>query len=138
MEVPPDDPPLESLKKITKVKVKKVKTYLNGIIRNPVTFSPEQTVAEMLEAKRENAYPFSGFPIVKADGTLMGILTARDLKFLTNYKVKIGKVMNKCKIVAPDGLSMQEAYKLMMNAKVGKLPTVDPDGNWARGHRALG
>jgi len=108
--------------------VKKVKTYLNGIIKNPVTFNPDQTVAEMLEAKQINAYAFSGFPIVQADGTLMGILTARDLKFLTNYKVKIAEVMNKCKIVAPDGLSMQDAYKLMMDAKVGKLPTVDSKG----------
>ena len=108
--------------------VKKVKTYLNGIIKNPVTFNPDQTVAEMLEAKRANAYPFTGFPIVEADGTLMGILTARDLKFLTDYKVKIGEVMNRCKIVAPDGLSMQDAYKLMLDAKVGKLPTVDTNG----------
>jgi IMP dehydrogenase len=108
--------------------VKKVKTYLNGIIKNPITFNADQTVAEMLEIKHAHAYPFSGFPIVELDGTLMGILTARDLKFLSNYNVKIGEVMNKCKIVAPDGLSMQDAYKLMLDGKVGKLPTVDANG----------
>ncbi len=108
--------------------VRKVKTYLNGIIKNPITFAPGQTVAEMLEAKSAHAYPFSGFPIVEADGTLMGIITARDLKFLTDYSVKIGAVMNKCEIVAPDGLSLQDAYKLMLDGKVGKLPTVDADG----------
>ncbi len=108
--------------------VKKVKTYLNGIIKNPITFSADQTVAEMREAKRKHAYPFSGFPIVETDGTLVGIITARDLKFLTDYNVKIGEVMNECKIVAPDGLSLQDAYKLMLNGKVGKLPTVDSKG----------
>jgi len=108
--------------------VKKVKTYLNGIIKDPITFNADQTVAEMLEIKRAHAYPFSGFPIVELDGTLMGILTARDLKFLSNYNVKIGEVMNKCKIVAPDGLSLQDAYKLMLDGKVGKLPTVDTSG----------
>ena len=108
--------------------VKKVKTYLNGIIKNPITFNVNQTVAEMLEAKRANGYPFSGFPILEADGKLAGILTARDLKFLTNYNVKIGEVMNKCKMVAEDGISMQEAYQLMLDAKVGKLPTVNDEG----------
>ena len=108
--------------------VKKVKTYLNGIIKNPITFNVDQTVAEMLQAKRDNGYPFSGFPILEANGKLAGILTARDLKFLTNYDVKIGEVMNKCKVVAEDGISMQEAYQLMLDAKVGKLPTVNADG----------
>ena len=108
--------------------VKKVKTYLNGIIKNPVTFSPDQTVEEMLEIKRINAYPFTGFPIIQENDTLMGILTARDIKFLTSYKVKIGEVMNICKIVAPDNISIQDAYKLMLESKVGKLPTVDANG----------
>ena len=108
--------------------VKKVKTYLNGIIKNPITFNADQTVAEMLQIKRAHGYPFSGFPIVELDGTLIGIITARDLKFLTDYNVKIGEVMNKCEIVAPDGLSLQDAYKLMQEGKVGKLPTVDTKG----------
>ena len=108
--------------------VRKVKTYLNGIIKNPITFRPDQTVAEMLDAKRAHGYPFSGFPIVEANGTLMGIITARDLKFLTDFSVKIGDVMNKCEVVAEDGLSMQEAYKMMLTSKVGKLPTVDANG----------
>lgn len=108
--------------------VRKVKTYLNGIIKNPITFRPDQTLAEMLDEKRRHAYPFSGFPIVEADGTLAGIITARDLKFLTDYNVKIGTVMNQCKVVAPDGLSLQGAYELMLKEKVGKLPTVDRKG----------
>ena len=44
--------------------VRKVKNYLNGIIRNPVVFHPEQTVEEMLNEKRIHKYSFSGFPIV--------------------------------------------------------------------------
>jgi IMP dehydrogenase len=108
--------------------VKKVKTYLNGIIKNPITFGPNQTVAEMLAAKRSRGYPFSGFPIIEENGTLIGIITARDMKFLTDYSVKIGEVMNKCQVVAPDGISLQKAYEIMQKEKVGKLPTVDQNG----------
>ena len=44
--------------------IRKVKTHLNGIIKNPVTFRENQTVAEMLEEKQRNAYSFSGFPSI--------------------------------------------------------------------------
>ena len=52
--------------------VRKVKYYLNGIIRTPVTFHPEQTVAEMMNEKRVKKYSFSGFPIVDDNGKLVG------------------------------------------------------------------
>ena len=64
--------------------VRKVKYYLNGIIRTPVTFHPEQTVAEMMNEKRVKKYSFSGFPIVDDNGKLVGIITSRDFKFLSD------------------------------------------------------
>ena len=61
--------------------VRKVKYYLNGVIRTPVTFKPDQTVGEMLAEKRKHKYSFSGFPIVDDNGKLIGIITSRDIKF---------------------------------------------------------
>jgi IMP dehydrogenase len=108
--------------------VKKVKLYLNGIIKSPITFNLEQTVEEMLGIKREKRFSFSGFPIVNDNGELVGIITARDIKFLTDFNVKIRDVMTSALVTADDGLTMQEAYKLMIDKKVGKLPTVDKNG----------
>ena len=109
--------------------VRKVKLYLNGIIENPAVFHPDMTVEEMLCEKRNKQYNFSGFPIVDNDGKLLGIITARDIKFLTRYDVKIGDVMQKNIITAPEGTNLQEAYKIMLEKHVGKLPTVDANGN---------
>ena len=108
--------------------VRKVKHYLNGIIDNPAVFTADMTVAEMLEEKRSRQYKFSGFPIVDANGKLLGIITSRDLKFLTRYDVKIGDVMQKNVVTAPCGTTLQDAYKIMLEKHIGKLPTVDADG----------
>ncbi|MGE4565906.1 MAG: IMP dehydrogenase, partial [Victivallaceae bacterium] len=108
--------------------VRKVKYYLNGIIRNPVVFRPDQTVEDMLNEKRARKYSFSGFPIVDDQGRLIGIVTARDIKFLSDHRVKIGEVMARNPVSAPDGTSMQQAYNVMLDHKVGKLPMVDGEG----------
>ncbi len=108
--------------------VRKVKYYLNGIIRNPVVFHPDQTVAEMMHEKRVHRYSFSGFPIVDDNGVLVGIITSRDIKFLTDYNIKIRDVMTRNPVVAGDKASMLEAFELMRDRKVGKLPMVDKEG----------
>jgi IMP dehydrogenase len=108
--------------------VKKVKLYLNGMIKLPVVFRADQTVAEMLKEKKIKKYSFSGFPIVDDNNKLVGIITARDIKFLTSYNLRIGDVMTKALVTAKDGLSIRNAYKTMLEKKVGKLPTVDADG----------
>ena len=108
--------------------VRKVKYYLNGIIRTPVTFHPEQTVAEMMNEKRVKKYSFSGFPIVDDNGKLVGIITSRDFKFLSDYNIRIRDVMTKEPVVAKDSISMLQAYKMMVEHKVGKLPMVNSEG----------
>ena len=111
--------------------VRKVKGYLNGIIKTPVCFHPNQTIEEMLNVKSRNKYSFSGFPIVDEDGKLVGIITARDIKFLTDYSLKIRDVMNKKPVVGTEGMSISSAYQLMLDKKVGKLPLVDAEGRLA-------
>ena len=108
--------------------VRKVKYYLNGFIRTPISFSPEQTVEEMLNVKEEKQYSFSGFPIVDSDGRLVGIVTARDVKYLSDYTQKLADVMTRNVITAPQGTELQTAYKIMKENKIGKLPTVDENG----------
>jgi IMP dehydrogenase len=108
--------------------VKNVKHYLNGLIKKPVTFNPEQTIMEMMTEKDKKSYSFSGFPIVDNNGILVGIMTARDLKFLTDYNIKIKNVMTKELTTAPTGTPLLDAFKIMVKNKIGKLPTVNKAG----------
>ena len=111
--------------------VRKVKLYLNGVIRNPVVFHPEDTVADMLKEKKRKKYSFSGFPITDGDGKLVGIITSKDIKFLTDYNIRICEVMTKSPVSAPSGTAIEDAYQIMLKNKVGKLPMVDKDGKLA-------
>ena len=108
--------------------VRKVKYYLNGVIRTPVTFHPDQTIGEMLAEKRKHKYSFSGFPIVDDNGKLIGIITSRDIKFLTDYNLRIRDVMTVNPLSTPDGTAIADAYNIMRENKVGKLPMVDAEG----------
>ncbi len=108
--------------------VRKVKLYLNGVIQTPVVFHPEQTVAEMLAEKKRKKYSFSGFPIVDNAGKLVGIITSKDIKFLTDYNIKISEVMTSKLVSAPADTAIADAYQIMLKNKVGKLPMVDKEG----------
>lgn len=107
---------------------RRVKSYLNGLIENPVVFDENQTVSELLEVRDRHKYSFSGFPIVRADGTLAGILTARDLKFVDDYSAKVRDIMTSEVVTAPTGTTLDQAYSIMSKHRVGKLPIVDSAG----------
>lgn len=108
--------------------VRKVKLFLNGKIKNPVTFNPEQTIADIMRIKREQGYSFSGFPIVDHAGHVLGLIAGRDIKFIADTSKKVGDVMTKEIITAPDTISIFDAYKIMVEHKVGKLPVVNAEG----------
>ena len=108
--------------------VRKVKSFLNGKIKNPVTFNPEQTIADIMRIKREQGYSFSGFPIVDHEGHVLGLIVGRDIKFIADTSKKVGDVMTKEIITAPDTISIFDAYKIMVEHKVGKLPVVNAAG----------
>ncbi len=108
--------------------VRRVKLYLNGFIKQPIAYRDTQTLQEMLQHKKRHSFKFNGFPIVDSEGRLVGIITARDIKFLTSYDMPIRDVMTKNPIVAHGDVSLKEAFDLMLQYKVGKLPTVDNDG----------
>jgi IMP dehydrogenase len=107
--------------------VDKVKRSENGVIVNPFSLTPDKTV---LDADRlMGKYKISGVPVTDERGKLVGILTNRDLRFLTDYKVPIGDVMTKDNLVtAPLGTNLDDAKKILMRHKIEKLPIVDENG----------
>jgi IMP dehydrogenase len=105
-----------------------VKHYLNGLISSPVVFYSDMKVAEVLAIKKTRKFTFSGFPILDRSDRLVGILTARDVKFLTDYDVPVASVMTRDPIVVSPEISMTEAFQIMLERKVGKLPIVDAGG----------
>lgn len=108
--------------------VARVKHYLNGFIVDPVVFNINQTVDEIVAEKERKNYSFCGFPIVDDDGQLKGIITSKDVKFLTDFSVKVSEVMTTNLITAPWGTDINQAMDIMLAHKVGKLPIVNDDG----------
>ncbi len=108
--------------------VDKVKRSENGVISDPFFLYPQNTAQDAENLMRK--YKISGVPICEEDGTLVGILTNRDMRFMTDYSVKIADVMTpKEKLVtAMSGTTLEEAKKILMASKVEKLPLVDQNG----------
>ncbi|MEA5486630.1 IMP dehydrogenase [Pseudanabaena sp. CCNP1317] len=117
--------------------VAKVKRTANGVITDPLTLGPDDTVGD---ARRLMArYGVSGFPVTadgslgaRTKGKLLGILTRRDLKFIENEGTPVKEVMTKDNLVtAPSSATLAEAYQILNRGKVEKLPLVDKDFNLA-------
>lgn len=107
--------------------VDKVKRSENGVIVNPFSLTGEKTVQEADDLMGK--YKISGVPIVDEKGKLIGILTNRDLRFLTDFSIRIKDVMTKENLVtAPVGTTLEEAQKILMQHKIEKLPLVDENG----------
>lgn len=107
--------------------VDKVKRSENGVITDPFYLSPEHTLADAdrLMAK----FRISGVPITEGK-KLVGILTNRDLKFETDYSKKIKECMTSEGLVtAKEGVTLEEAKKILGQARKEKLPIVDDNFN---------
>jgi IMP dehydrogenase len=104
--------------------VDKVKRSESGMIQNPITLSPEQTIGDALELMRK--YRISGIPVVENGGYLVGILTNRDLRFEPNQKLKVKNLMTKENLItASVGTTLEKAEKILQNYKIEKLLVVD-------------
>ena len=108
--------------------VANVKHYLNGLIKSPVTFNQNLTVSEMMLEKDQQKIAFSGFPITDNDGKLVGLVTARDIKFLTDYNIKLKDIMTTDLITAPASTQLLKAFQIMVKNKIGKLPIANRSG----------
>jgi IMP dehydrogenase len=110
--------------------VDKVKRSESGMITNPVTTTPDATVGEVDALCRE--FRVSGLPVVEADGTLAGIITNRDMRFVSDFEKNttlVRDVMTTTGLItAPVGVSPDAAIALFAQHKIEKLPLVDADG----------
>lgn len=107
--------------------VRKVKRSENGLILDPVTLTPEATIAEALWLMKENK--IGGIPIVDKDYKLVGILTNRDLRLETDHKKEVSKVMTTHNLItAPQGTDLKKAELIFSKNKIEKLPVVDKKG----------
>lgn len=111
--------------------VAKVKRSANGVITDPITLGPNQTVADARELMRR--YNVSGFPVtddgaagLRTKGRVLGILTTRDLKFIEDDSTRVGDVMTSDSLVtAPAGTTLEQAARILNKNKVEKLLLVE-------------
>ena len=107
--------------------VDKVKRSENGVIANPFSLTEDHVVADADALMGK--YKISGVPIVDKTGKLVGIITNRDMRFLSDFHQKIGDVMTKENLItAPVGTTMDEAQAILRQHKIEKLPLVDENG----------
>lgn len=111
--------------------VHKVKRFEAGMVVDPVTISPDCTLADALRLKEH--HKISGFPVIeKETGKLVGILTNRDVRFATNNRQKISELMTENVVTVTPQTSQKEARKLLHKHRIEKLVVVD------KNHRCLG
>ncbi|HET9251385.1 MAG TPA: IMP dehydrogenase [Candidatus Eisenbacteria bacterium] len=107
--------------------VDRVKRSESGMIVNPITLPPDVPVARALELMEK--FRISGVPITEGK-RLVGILTNRDLRFVSGVDLKVRDAMTKDNLVtAPVGTTLEEAERILHQHRIEKLPVVDADYN---------
>lgn len=117
--------------------VSKVKRSANGVIADPITLGPADTVGRARQLMRE--HHLSGFPVtddggsaLRTHGRVLGILTRRDLKFVEDERTPVKDVMTSRDLVtAAPGTTLEDAERIINRNKVEKLLLVNPDGTLA-------
>lgn len=105
-----------------------VKRYESGMIANPITLREDSTLLDCDNLLRK--YRISGLPVVDSHNHLLGIITNRDLKYLTPDDTKVSTVMTKEHLVtAKIGTSLQDAKKILWENRIEKLPIVDDENH---------
>jgi IMP dehydrogenase len=108
--------------------VRQVKKFESGMVVNPLTIAPTAMLQEALDLMKENR--ISGVPVVEGGGNgkagkLVGILTNRDVRFATDPRQKISELMTKKLITVREGVSQDEAKRLLHQHRIEKLLVVD-------------
>src|SRR5918995_6053877 len=108
--------------------VDKVKRSEAGMIVDPVTMRPWQSISEALQVMEK--YKISGVPVTDANGKLVGILTNRDLRFETRFDLPIAERMTKDALVTvPVGTTLEQAREVLHHHRIEKLLVVDQNGD---------
>ncbi|MFV0563730.1 IMP dehydrogenase [Malaciobacter mytili] len=105
---------------------KKVKKSESGMIIDPVTITPEQTLQDAEDIMA--SYKISGVPVVDENNTLLGILTNRDMRFTKDFSQLVKDKMTSMPLItAKEGTTLDEAADIMHQNKIEKLPIVNND-----------
>ena len=108
--------------------VDKVKRSEAGMIVDPVTMRPDQSIREALAVMAR--YKISGVPVTSKEGHLVGILTNRDLRFEEDLDKRIDELMTKEKLITvPEGTTLEQAKALLHKHRIEKVLVVDTHGN---------
>jgi IMP dehydrogenase len=104
--------------------VRQVKRFESGMVVNPITMTPDQTLAQALELM--SAHQISGIPIVEKSGKLAGILTNRDVRFAENPQQLVSELMTKDNLATvPIGTTEADARRILHQRRIEKLLVVD-------------
>jgi IMP dehydrogenase len=110
------------------IEVEKVKKSESGMIVDPITVRTGQTVGEVKEIM--NSYRISGVPVLNRDNKLVGIVTNRDLRFVTDLDLKVDDAMtSKNLVTARPGITMEQSKALLHEHRIEKLLVVEEDGS---------
>ena len=106
--------------------VDRVKRSESGMISEPVTVSPDATIAEAMALME--TFHISGVPVTDDAGHLVGIITNRDLRFVTETERPVTEAMTSRNLVtAPEGTTLEQAMEILGRHRIEKLPIVDAD-----------
>lgn len=109
--------------------VYQVKRTVSGVILDPVTVGPEATVGEA--RRMMDSHRISGLPILDSDRRVVGILTARDLRFHKRDDERVSAIMTKTLVTRAPGTTLEQAKDVLHQMKVEKLILVDAEGRLA-------
>lgn len=106
-------------------RVRKVKKFESGIVSEPVTVSPDLTLAALAEMVKKNG--FAGYPVVDGENNLIGIITGRDTRFVKDLSKTVSQVMTKKEdlVTVKEGASRETILELMHQNRVEKVLVVD-------------
>ena len=106
-------------------RVRKVKKFESGIVTEPVTVSPNLTLADLAEMVKKNG--FAGYPVVDGENNLIGIITGRDTRFVKDLNKTVSELMTKKEnlVTVKEGANRETILELMHKHRVEKVPVVD-------------
>ena len=106
-------------------RVRKVKKFESGIVSEPVTVSPDLTLAALAEMVKKNG--FAGYPVVDGENNLIGIITGRDTRFVKDLSKTVSQLMTKKEdlVTVKEGASRETILELMHKNRVEKVLVVD-------------
>ena len=106
--------------------VRAVKRFESGMVINPITIAPDQTLADAQALMKRHR--ISGVPVVEASGRLVGILTNRDVRFAENPRQRVAELMTSQNLATvPAGTTQEDARRLLHQRRIEKLLVVDED-----------